>query len=103
MQCAAHGHEAVVVVAGGLLVLVGGSAPDAEPAAAQVARLGEALAGLLSAILAARVCVGVGEGAHPQRQVAESRRAAAWRCGHCCPATDSAPSRGWARSPRHWR
>jgi hypothetical protein len=66
MQCAAHGHEAVVVVvAVGLLVLVGGSAPDAEPAAAQVARLGEALAGKLSAILAARVCVGVGEGAHP--------------------------------------
>ncbi|WP_048580161.1 PucR family transcriptional regulator [Streptomyces viridochromogenes] len=77
VQCAAHGHEAVVLaVTGGVLVLVGGLAPDAESAAAQVARLGEALAGKLSATLAARVCVGVGEvGAHLQ-QAAESRRTA---------------------------
>ncbi|MER5834232.1 helix-turn-helix domain-containing protein [Streptomyces sp. NPDC002130] len=77
VQCAAHGHEAVVVtVADGVLVLLGGLAADSERAAAQVTRLGEALATQLSATVAATVRVGVGEVVVHLRQAAESRRTA---------------------------
>ncbi|MEV3971304.1 hypothetical protein AB0K68_24650 [Streptomyces sp. NPDC050698] len=68
-----HGHQAVVVtVAGGVLVLLGGLAPDSERAAAQVTCLGESLAAQLSGM----VRVGVGEVVDHLRRAAESRRMA---------------------------
>ncbi|WP_329280585.1 PucR family transcriptional regulator [Streptomyces sp. NBC_01451] len=77
VQCAAHGHEAVVMaVAGGVHVLLGDLAPEPRRAAAQVARLGEALAGQLSAAISAQVRVGLGEVTTNLHQAAESRRTA---------------------------
>lgn len=77
VQCAAHGHEAVVVPgAGGVLVLLGGLAPDSERAAEQVGRLGKAMAAQLSATVAATVRVGLGEVVAHLQQAAESRRTA---------------------------
>ncbi|MER7484174.1 helix-turn-helix domain-containing protein [Streptomyces sp. NPDC126510] len=77
VACAAHGYEAVVMtVVGGVLVLLGDLAPDAQRAAAQVARLGEALVGQLSAAIATQVCVGLGEVSANLHQAAESRRTA---------------------------
>ncbi|MGI5423929.1 PucR family transcriptional regulator [Streptomyces sp. CA-179760] len=77
VQCAAHGHEAVVItVAEGVLVLLGDLAPNPERAAPQMALLGEALAGQLSATIDAQVRVGIGEVAADLHQAAESRRTA---------------------------
>lgn len=77
VQCAAHGYEAVVTtVAEGVLVLLGDLAPNPERATAQLALLGEALAGRLSATLAAQVRVGIGEVVADLHQAAESRRTA---------------------------
>ncbi|MFI9170026.1 PucR family transcriptional regulator [Streptomyces lincolnensis] len=77
VQCAAHGHQAVVVtVADGVLVLLGDLAPDPRRATAQLASLGEALAVHLSAVIATRVRVGIGEVAADLHHAAESRRTA---------------------------
>ncbi|MFF5982982.1 PucR family transcriptional regulator [Streptomyces olindensis] len=77
LQCAARGHQAVVVpVADGVLVLLGDLAADTQRAAAQVAGLGESLVGQLSATAGARARIGVGEVQADLHRAAESRRTA---------------------------
>ncbi|MGK5545143.1 helix-turn-helix domain-containing protein [Streptomyces sp. URMC 127] len=62
LRCAAYGHRAVVVPAGGrILVLLSALDRDPERAASQVTRLGESLADQLPATLGRPVKVGLGE------------------------------------------
>lgn len=77
LHCAACGHRAVAVPAGGrLLVLVGALDPDPHRAGAQVTRLGESLAGRLPAAAGAPPRVGLGDVVPGLAGAAESRRSA---------------------------
>ncbi|MEU2055476.1 PucR family transcriptional regulator [Streptomyces bungoensis] len=77
LHCAAFGHRAVAVPAGGrLLVLVGALDPDPHRAGAQVARLGESLAAQLPAAAGAPTRVGLGDVVPGLAGAAESRRSA---------------------------
>lgn len=77
LHCAAFGHRAVVVPAGGrILVLVCSLEQDEERAGDQVTRLGQSLAGQLSATTGAVVRVGLGDVVPDLARAAESRRSA---------------------------
>ncbi|MFF5372978.1 PucR family transcriptional regulator [Streptomyces sp. NPDC013187] len=77
LHCAAQEYQAVVVaVPGGVLVLLGDLLPDSQRATAQVTRLAESLAGHLSAMVGAKVWIGVGEVAADLHRAVESRRTA---------------------------
>ncbi|MGW3358846.1 PucR family transcriptional regulator [Streptomyces bungoensis] len=77
LHCAAFGHRAVAVPAGGrLLVLVGALDPDPRRADAQVTRLGESLADRLPATAGAPARVGLGDVVADLAGAVESRRSA---------------------------
>ncbi|WP_329416595.1 helix-turn-helix domain-containing protein [Streptomyces sp. NBC_00704] len=77
LHCAAYGHRAVVVPAGGrILVLVGALDRDLGRAESQVTRLGESLAHQLAAALGGPLKVGLGDVAPGLARAPESRRAA---------------------------
>ncbi|MFG2576342.1 helix-turn-helix domain-containing protein [Streptomyces sp. NPDC048481] len=77
LHCAAYGHRAVVVPAGGrILVLVGALDRDLGRAEGQMTRLGETLAHQLSATLGGPLKVGLGDVAPGLARAPESRRAA---------------------------
>ncbi|MFF7754112.1 PucR family transcriptional regulator [Streptomyces sp. NPDC007971] len=77
LHCAALGHRAVVVPAGGrLLVLVGSLDPDPERADGEVKRLGESLVARASAATGTQLRVGLGEVVPGLMGAAESRRSA---------------------------
>ncbi|MGW2641525.1 helix-turn-helix domain-containing protein [Streptomyces sp. NPDC001348] len=77
LHCAAFGRRSVVVPAGGrLLLLVSPLDPDPRRAGDQVTRLGESLAGQLTATTGTPVCVGLGDVAPGLAGAARSRRSA---------------------------
>ncbi|MFF5859273.1 helix-turn-helix domain-containing protein [Streptomyces sp. NPDC012751] len=77
LHCAALGHRAVLVPAGGrALVLVSALDPDPGAARAQVAKLGTSLTARLSATTGAPVRAGLGEVVPVLGRAAESRRTA---------------------------
>ncbi|GAB1334739.1 hypothetical protein ACE1SV_13290 [Streptomyces sp. E-15] len=77
LHCAALGHRAVLVPAGGrALVLVSALDPDPGTARAQVAKLGTSLTARLSATTGAPVRAGLGEVVPVLARAAESRRTA---------------------------
>ncbi|WEO93378.1 helix-turn-helix domain-containing protein [Streptomyces sp. FXJ1.172] len=77
LHCAAFGHRAVVVSAGGrLLVLVSSLDRDPERAAGEVKRLGESLVARASTATGMQLRVGLGEVVPGLARVAESRRSA---------------------------
>ncbi|MFB7248087.1 PucR family transcriptional regulator [Streptomyces populi] len=77
LRCAVFGHRAVVVPAGGrILVLVSRLDENPRRSREQLARLGEALARELSSTTDAPVRVGLGDVAPGPAQAAESRRSA---------------------------
>ncbi|MFD8392411.1 PucR family transcriptional regulator [Streptomyces sp. NPDC059680] len=77
LHCAAFGHRAVVVPAGGrLLVLVSSLDPDPERADGEVERLGTSLVARASAATGTQLRVGLGEVVPGLALAAESRRSA---------------------------